>query len=108
MENYFTYKSRYDEYQNCYFRTGRYPNGNLAIGIYNANQGPITKVTINPDITLPDDIIAIKNYSENSGIVEWLVSEGIVEELAESRVDYRWVSIPLHKLTEKGKQMLGI
>lgn len=108
MDKYFDYQSKYAEYKNCYFRVGKYINGNLAVEIWNDTDGPITKVTVNPDIYIPTDRIAIKNYSENSGIVEWLISKGIIEEDSTRVVISHWVSIPVHKLTEKGKQMMGL
>lgn len=108
MNNYLTYESKYDRYEDCYFQTGRYLNGNLVVEIYSRSLGPITRVTINPDIVLPDDLIAIKNYSENSGMVEWLISQGIIEPTAIREITSGWVSIPVHRLTEKGKQILGI
>ena len=71
--NEFTYVSPYGNYEECYFQVGKYTNGNTAIEIWNNEDGPITKVTVNPDIKLPNDRIAIKDYSENEGMVDWLI-----------------------------------
>lgn len=98
----------YGRYENCYFRAGYYANGNLAIEIINDDYGPVTRVTVNPDITVPYPLIAIKNYSENEGMVEWLVDEGIVEENPIHIVESGWVEIPLHRLTDHGIQLLDL
>ena len=102
MNNKFTYKSQYGEYHNCQFMIGYYENGNLGIEIWSDTEGPITKVTVNPDIKIPKDRIAIKNYSENEGIVDWLISEGIIEDTPVQIIPSGWIEIPVHKLTAKG------
>ena len=104
----FTYKSKYGEYKNCFFQTGRYLNGNLAIEIWSNEEGPITKVTVNPDMKVSDDSIAVKDYSENEGMAAWLISEGIIEKDPLFMWPSGWVKIPIYSLTPHGKEMLDI
>ena len=103
MEN-FTYRSKYGVYNNCFFQTGKYQNGNLGIEIWSCEEGPITKVTVNPDVKVPKGCIAVKNYSENEGMVSWLVSEGLIEETPIQIIVSGWVEIPIHRLTDKGRE----
>ena len=104
----FTYISKYGIYHDCYFRKGYYENKNLAIEIWNTTEGPIIRVTVNPYVKLPDDRIAIKNYSENEGMVDWLVSHDIIEEDAMQIIVSGLVELPVHALTENGKKYLGL
>lgn len=48
---------------------------------------------------LPDGQIAIKNWSENDGIVNSLVKAGLIEPEACGQIENDFVSAPVHKLT---------
>lgn len=104
----FTYKSIYGIYENCYFETGRYENGNLAVKIMSNTEGPIAVVTVNPDIRLRDDAIAVKNYSENEGMSEWLAKKGLIELDPVDVIRTGFVEIPVYWLTDKGKRAFGV
>lgn len=101
----FTYTGPYESYENCEFSVGRYYNGNLGIEIWSPELGPITKVTVNPDIPLEDDRIAVKSYSENEGMDKFLISLGLIEDNPIKVVRSGFVNIPVHKLTDKGKEI---
>ena len=60
-----------------------YADGNPAILIKGAkDDAPVTKATTNvPDSSLESRIVAIKNYSENEGVLATLVNAGIVAPL---------------------------
>lgn len=103
----FTYESKYGIYTNCQFMIGYYRNGNIGVEIW-SEDGPITKVTTNPDISIGNDMIAIKNYSENEGMVDWLKSMDIIEPDPVRIVISGWVEIPIHKLTPNGIRMMGL
>lgn len=100
--NKFTFSNKYGSYENCSFHVGYYSNGNLGIEIWSDTDGPITKVTINPDVPLLHDRIAIKNYSENEGMIEWLISQDLIEKDPIQTIVSAWVEIPVHKLTAQG------
>jgi len=104
----FTYTSRYSEYSNCFFQIGKYANGNLAIEIWSNEEGPITKVTVNPDIYIDHDRIAVKDYSENEGMADWLISENLIEEEPIESITSGFVKIPIYELTPHGKEMFGV
>lgn len=108
MKEKFTYRSLYGNYEDCTFVLGYYPNNNIGIEIWSNSEGPITKVTVNPDIELPRDRIAIKDYSENEGMVDWLVSMNIIEPNPVDIIISGWVEIPVHLLTDAGKEIIGL
>jgi len=55
-----------------------YSNGRTAIQLCDANDGqPIATATVNlPDEPMAEDEADIKNYSENSGILDALIDAG--------------------------------
>jgi len=60
-------------------KIGRYQNGNPALSLIDCEDGmPYCTCTVNPDITLGDDQVVIKDYSENEGILDFLVKNNIV------------------------------
>lgn len=104
----FTYKSKYGTYTDCMFMTGYYENGNLGVEIWSNSEGPITKVTVNPDVKIPTDKIAVKDYSENEGMVAWLKSMDIIKENPTNEIRSGWIKIPVYELTDHGKEMLSM
>lgn len=104
----FTYEGKYGTYEDSIFQVGHYDNGNIAIELWSNSEGPISRITVNPDIPLPNDRIAIKNYSENEGMVDWLISMDIIEHDPITIIHSGWVEIPVHKLTKIGKEILDI
>ena len=101
-----TFKTQYGEYPNCEFKTGQYGNGNLALQVVSQDEGPICICTVNPGEVVTHDAIAVKNYSENVGMVEILTEMGIIgRELY--CIPSGSVSIPVHKLTEKGLELFA-
>jgi len=102
----FTYKTQYGDYENCFFRVGKYPNGNIAISIISENDGPITHCTTNTGMKLSDDRIAVKYWSENEGMEEFLIQMGIIEP-DPCDIDINSPMTPdIYKLTEKGINLI--
>lgn len=102
-----TFKTKYATYPNCEFVTGRYNNGNLALSVESRDEGPICTCTVNPGVVVTHDAIAVKNYSENEGMVEVLTEMGIIgRELY--RIPSGWVEIPVHELTAKGLELFEV
>lgn len=104
----FTCKLKYMEAKNCYFIGGNYHNGNTGIEIWNDEEGPIAKVTVNPDVKIPKEFIAVKDYSENEGMVDLLKSIGIIDESPVHTIYSESVEIPVYALTSKGKEILFV
>lgn len=96
----FELKTPYAEYNNCYFYTDRYTdNGNLFIGIAQDNKDTgdvdyIMNVTVNLGMPLPDGCIAVKDYSENEGLLEKMKALGMVTEVL-AYLPSGYVSVPL-------------
>lgn len=106
--NNFTFKSKYAEYKNSFFQVGSYGNKNLAVEIWSAEDGPISRVTVNPGIMIPRTQIAIKDYSENEGMVDFLKSEGLIEDVPVMTIPSGWIEIPVYNLTDKGKEVFRV
>lgn len=65
---------------------------------------PVTICSVNiPDVVLADDEIAIKTWSENEGLLEWLQAEGIVGPVLRE-VPVGYVTASVCKLLIKGLQ----
>lgn len=66
-------------YKACMMKR-KYPNGRLALEFLDLEDGcPITVATVNlPEASISDGEVAIKNYSENAGILQELVEQGVV------------------------------
>lgn len=98
----FTFKSKYATYQDCYFVISSYGNGNLALEVWNNTEGPINRITTNPDIKIPTTHICIKNYAENEGIEKTLKDLGIIEGDPVQMIHIGYVTVPVYKLTSLG------
>ena len=102
----FTYASKFGHTYNCRFETGRYTNGNLELEmVIVEDEEPYSVCTVNPGFPIADGHLAIKDYSENEGMVSFLVSLGVIEEKPVDRISSGWVTIPVHKLTESGLEL---
>jgi hypothetical protein len=82
----FKFKSRFGAVWDCVIRGERYRNGQPAWLAYDVeNDEPVVTITVNMadyGHVMPEDgsEIFVKNYSENEGILEQLVEQGIVED----------------------------
>lgn len=100
-----TYKSKYSEYEGCRFVASRYlDNNNLALSIVSDTEGPIATCTVNTGDRLDDSHIAVKNYSENAGMEDFLRGEGIIGRQT-AAIATGVVQIPVFELTEKGREL---
>jgi hypothetical protein len=83
---------------------GFYGNGNKAVQLMDAEDGsPVMIATVNLGNRNPDDLITIKNYSENEGVLEFLQEIGFVGEV-DHYEQAGWVEVPVCKLTDEGKK----
>lgn len=78
------------------FRSTYNNNGRVALELYD-DEGPYATASVNVDDDIPEDHIAIKNYSENEGVLDALVAAGVVERPS-FFVESGWVQIPVCKL----------
>lgn len=89
---------------NCVTMIGWYENGNLAIQLISTRDGsPVAIATTNTGKNLPDYQVAIKDWSENWGMVEALEEAGVIDKC----IDYEWINLmagifaPIYTISEE-------
>ena len=103
----FTFKGMICEYPDCHFEISRYQGtNNIYIGIID-NEGPICRCTVNIPRSIPDDRIAIKDWSENEGMDVTLKEMNIIEGDPIDCELSGFVTIDIYMLGEKGKQLVS-
>lgn len=104
----FTYKSKFGTvYNNCFFEIGSYrTTGNHSISIVD-DEGVICHCTVNAQRVNEPDEIGVKDYSENEGMVDFLISMGIIEEKPFTIEHSGFVTIPYFKLTKSGLELIN-
>ena len=76
---------------------GRYPNGRVAIRLFD-EEGPYATATVNvTEAELAADEVAVKDYAENDGIMALLQAMGIAEPTGR-RVPVGRVDAPVARL----------
>jgi hypothetical protein len=96
----FNLKTEFSEYKNCHFEVGRYANnGGIAISIVTETE-PIAHVTVNIGKLPKENLIAVKNYEENEGILEEMQRIGLVKEVV-GVAPSGFVHIPICEYDEK-------
>lgn len=100
MENskVYTYNGPGGPYQ-VQLQFAKYSNDRIAILLVEEGTGEdIATATVNvPEANVPEGYVGIKDYSENEGMLQFLVDNGIVEPPARY-IPSGWVSIPVCKL----------
>jgi len=101
------WKSKYATYKDCEFRTGRYGNGNLALQVESPAEGPICVCSVNPGVPLPDNELAVKDWSENEGMVEELKRQNVIfgDPVRTLNTAYGFVKIKVFALTDYGESL---
>jgi hypothetical protein len=75
-------------------------NDNLAIALRDEDGFPFATASVNL-IDLPQNQVAIKDWSENEGMVDALIEAGIIEEEPIRFLTSGFVMAPVHVLTDK-------
>ena len=76
---------------------GRYPNGRVAISLYDA-AGPYATATVNvAEAEVAADEGVIKDYAENTGVLSLLQEMGVVEPTGR-RISLGYVDAPVARL----------
>lgn len=76
-----------DEDEEVTIQFGQYSNGEPAIQIFSETEGPIATATVNLEsygIHPAPGHVLIKEYSENEGMVDALITAGIITERGQS------------------------
>lgn len=91
-------KTPYAEY-NVYLKKGKYWNGQTSIVLIDDEDGSQVMVAtvVIDGVVLEKDEVIIKNYSENEGVLEFLIENGIVSKPLRT-VSSGWVTCPIVKL----------
>ena len=93
---YLTHETKYTTYKKCYFKKGEYlQGGKMSLLLVDEIEGPVTDITINvPEINIPEGCDAIKNYSENEGMLDWLKENNLIKEVV-TIIPYNFITIPI-------------
>jgi hypothetical protein len=85
-----------------------YSNHRLALQVEDARTGePMAVATVNlPDEKLAPNEIAVKDYSENEGMVDTLVKGDIIEPIASRYILSGYVTIGIYMLTQSAERWL--
>jgi hypothetical protein len=87
----------FDKDYQVHVQKSEYRNGGIAIQLTDAEDGtPFATATIWVE-GLTENEVAIKNYSENLGMLTFLVTNGIVEQ-PHRQINNGFVNIPVCKL----------
>ena len=91
-------KTPYETY-NVSLNIGKYSDGRTCLQLIETEDGaPVMMATVNiPGAVLEKDEVIIKNYSENEGVLEFLIENGIVSQPLRW-VASGWVTCPIVKL----------
>lgn len=83
----------------CRIELGQYSNGRIAIDLVDIkNDETVLCASINvPEVDLADQEVIIKNYSENEGVLDILVGQGIISSPIRS-ISYGYCDSPVCKL----------
>ena len=88
---------RYKDWD-CNVQVTRYTNGQAALVLVDRENGElIAKASTCCNIDLKKDETAIKVWTENEGMLEALVSAGVVEDTG-ARVECGWSEAPIVKI----------
>lgn len=99
----------YQDYKNVGLYLTRFVEDNIPVLFIGeeSNQEMITICNLNPSDSyqLNDFEFAIKNYSENEGMVDWLLSHGFIE-IPYTSYPGGFVDVPVCYASEKLKQKI--
>lgn len=90
--------------EKVFLEVGVYGNGQNAIQFMDETGIPYFVATVAVDEHIESDELAIKSYSENEGVLEWMIKNEIVQE-PHRFVQSGFVLIPVCKLTEDAKSI---
>ena len=97
-QNLYPYVSPFGLRYLVFVRKEKYPNGEQRIQIYDSSDGmPYATATSQIQGDLEEGEVAIKNWSENEGILDFLVENKFIEK-PHRFVEQGFVRIPICKL----------
>lgn len=82
-------------------RFANYRNGQRAILLETLDGEPWTDATRAVGQPIPADCVAIKDYSENEGLLAVLIAGNVVEAVPVAPIGSGFVTLPVHRLTRE-------
>lgn len=89
-------KSKYSKsYTRCTIKKSKYPSGQTRLDAIDVRTGePYAVLTVAlPDLNIPKDMVIIKNYSENEGMLDQLIQQKIVKPVSYTNTGFVYVDI---------------
>ena len=91
--------SRFGLNETVAIRFETYRNGQRAILLETLDGEPWLDATRAVAAAIPADCVAIKDYSENEGLLDVLIKQGVVEAGTVTSIASGFVRLPVHRLT---------
>lgn len=91
--------NRFGLNQSVAVRFATYRNGQRAILLETLDGEPWSDATRAVDAPIPADCVAIKDYSENEGMLALLIKSGVVDAAPLASIPSGFVNLPVHRLT---------
>jgi hypothetical protein len=86
----------------------RYRSNEICLSLSDAETGEDWATATSAfGVALPENCVAIKNWSENEGMAELLISNGIIEATPVNHIQRGFVSAPVHRLTAEAVAALA-
>ena len=94
--------------QDAWVKLGKYPQGNIALQVYNAEHKLLATATVNmPQADLAPNEVIIKDYSENAGMLTALIELNIIK-LTDWHIVEEFVAFPICQLLPETEWLLPI
>lgn len=91
----------------CYIEFGQYGNGNTAILLKDhEDDGTVAVATTNTGTEVPENIVAVKDWSENSGMVATLAAFNVIDPKLYRSEESGFVQVEYFPLTTRAVQEL--
>lgn len=81
----------------------KYLNGNTALSL-DSQEGVVADVSVNIE-KVDKDLLVVKNYSENVGMDDFLLENGLVESKVLGKINSGFISAPVYKLSKKAIEL---
>lgn len=81
----FTFTTKHGGSYQVFIQLGKYRNGQTSVQLIDAEDGqPVATASIAmPELSLEDNQIVVKDYSENEGMLDFLLENSIIEMCSE-------------------------
>lgn len=96
--------TRFDLNQTVLARFGRYSNGQTVIELMCEDGESWLTATCAIPSSIPAGAVAIKDWSENEGIVAILLTAGVIEGPPLARLPLGFLSVPVYRLSRAAQQ----